>query len=64
MIINNLTKNFSFLESDKFIIDKKNEIISFIQKAEDPKGEPNYCITEIQKALECVIIVLFYIIIF
>lgn len=53
-MINRLTKNFSFIEDNRFKINKKDEIIGFIEKAERMKEVDN-CITYIQNALECII---------
>lgn len=54
-MINRLTKNFSFIEDNRFKMNNKDKIIDFIEKAERMKEVDNYCITYIQKALECII---------
>lgn len=54
-MINRLTKNFSFIEDYRFEINDKDQIINFIEKAERRMKEVENCISDIQKALECII---------
>lgn len=56
MKIYKLTKNFHFIENEKFKINKKQEIISLIEKAEkNIEIEPSFSINVIQKALGCIV---------